>query len=169
MTSKSMFAAALLLLAPGAASAETFRAGTIEIIDPWIPAPPTGAEVAGGYMTIRNTGSVTDRLVDAATDAAKEVHVHAMTMKDNVMQMRPVEGGLEIKPGATVTLSPGSFHLMLIGLGHSLKQGERVKGTLQFEKGGKVEVDYAVEPLGSSGPSAAHRTPHDMHMPGMEH
>jgi periplasmic copper chaperone A len=30
--------------------------------------------------------------------------------------MRPVQGGLEIKPGETVTLKPSSLHLMLIDL-----------------------------------------------------
>jgi copper(I)-binding protein len=28
--------------------------------------------------------------------------------------MRPVEGGLEIKPGATVKLMPGGYHLRVI-------------------------------------------------------
>jgi copper(I)-binding protein len=177
MISKSLFFAAALTLLSGAAGAETFRIGTIEIVDPWIPAPPRGAEVAGGYMTIRNTGGAADRLVGGSADGAKQMEVHQMTMSDNVMRMRPVEGGLEIKPGATVALTPGAYHLMLIGLDHPLAQGQRVKGSLQFEKAGKIDVEFGVEPVGATGPSAAHQMPHGgdskmapgMNMPGMDH
>ena len=39
-----------------------------------------------------------------------------MSMDNGVMRMRPVEGGLEIKPGEAVELKPSSFHIMLVGL-----------------------------------------------------
>jgi periplasmic copper chaperone A len=170
MISKSLLFTAALLLLPGAAGAETFRVGTIEVVDPWIPAPPRGAEVAGGYLAIRNAGGTPDRLLGGSADGAKQVEVHEMTMSDNVMRMRPVAGGLEIKPGATVTLTPGAYHLMLIGLDHPLAQGQRVKGTLQFEKAGKIDVEFGVEPVGATGPSTAHQMPHApaMNMPGMD-
>jgi periplasmic copper chaperone A len=38
--------------------------------------------------------------------------------------MRPVEGGLEIKPGETVTLKASGAHLMLIRLKRPLEQGQ---------------------------------------------
>ena len=57
------------------------------------------------------------------------------------MKMRPVEGGLEIKPGETVTLKPGSLHVMFMDLKHPLETGSMVEATLQFEKAGTVEVD----------------------------
>ncbi len=41
-----------------------------------------------------------------------------MTMDGGVMKMRPVAGGLEIKPGEKVELKPDGFHLMF----KSLKQ-----------------------------------------------
>ena len=51
-------------------------------------------------MTITNTGTAPDRLVGGSTAVAKEFEVHEMTMDNGVMKMRPVAGGLEIKPGA---------------------------------------------------------------------
>jgi copper(I)-binding protein len=78
-----------------------------------------------------------------------------MTMDGGVMKMRLVEGGLEIKPGETVTLKPGSFHLMLVDLKHPLKQGETVEAMLQFEKAGKVEVELPVVAIGAPAPGAA--------------
>jgi hypothetical protein len=71
------------------------------------------------------------------------------------MKMRPLPKGIEIKPGETVELKPGSYHLMFVGLKEPFEKGKRVKGTLQFEKAGKVDVEYAIEAAGS--------------MPGMNH
>jgi copper(I)-binding protein len=73
-----------------------------------------------------------------------------------VMRMRQLKSGLEIKPGETVELKPGSFHLMFVDLTRPLQNGEHVKGTLVFERAGKVDVDYAVEAIGSS-PTHGHR------------
>ena len=58
------------------------------------------------------------------------------------MKMRPVEGGLEIKPGETVTLKPGGFHLMLVDLKQPLEQGKTIKATLKFDKAGTLDVEY---------------------------
>ena len=68
------------------------------------------------------------------------------------MKMRPVSGGLEIKPGQTVELKPGGYHLMFMGLKEQLKAGETVKGTLEFAKAGRVDISYPVQGLGASGP-----------------
>ena len=67
-----------------------------------------------------------------------------MKMDNGVMKMRPVEGGLEIKPGQTVQLDPGGYHVMLMGLKQPLKEGEHFKATLEFEKAGKVDVDFTI-------------------------
>jgi hypothetical protein len=153
-------AAALLTLLGSAAAAETYKVGAIEIADPWVRATPKGASVGGAYMTITNRGSEADRLTGAATPAADRAEVHQMPTDNGVMTMRPVEGGLEIKPGETVVLKPQSFHLMLLGLKQPLSQGERMKATLDFAKAGKIEVEYTIESIGAQGPSAATATDH---------
>jgi hypothetical protein len=78
-----------------------------------------------------------------------------MTMEGGVMKMRPVEGGLEIKPGETVTLAPAGFHMMLVKLKHPLEAGQTVKATLKFDKAGTVDVDYPVMALGASAHGGA--------------
>jgi hypothetical protein len=72
-----------------------------------------------------------------------------MKMEGNVAKMRPVKGGLEIKPGETVELKPGSFHVMFVGLKKPLSAGDHFKVTLVFEKAGSVSVDYDVLAMGS--------------------
>ena len=106
-------------------------------------------------------GSAPDRLVGGSSAVAKDVQVHEMTMANGVMKMRRLAGGLEIKPGQTVTLKPGGYHIMFVGMKRQLKQGEHFKVTLQFAKAGKVAVDFVTEGLG-----AMHGNMHGM--PGMK-
>jgi copper(I)-binding protein len=144
-----------LTLSGGAALAETYTAGSIEIGSPWARATPKGAQVGGAYMTITNKGTEADRLVGVSSPVASQAQVHQMSMDNGVMSMRPVPDGLEINPGQTVVLNPDSFHVMLMGLKQPLAQGKHVKATLEFAKAGKVDVEFAVESMGAQGPSAA--------------
>jgi copper(I)-binding protein len=146
---------AIALAVGGAAAAEEYSVGTIQIGNPWTRATPKGSTVAGAYMTITNKGSAPDRLVSGSSAVADRFEVHSMVMDGGVAKMRPVDGGLEIKPGETVELKPGGFHVMLTGLKQPLDKGQKVKATLEFEKAGKVEVEYTVEALGAASPSPA--------------
>ena len=153
MTRMAFLLAVALSTWAGDAVAEDYRIGTIEIATPWTRATPKGSTIAAAYMTLRNKGSAPDRLVGGSAAVAGRFEVHRMVMEQGVAKMRPVEGGLEIKPGETVELKPGSLHGMLVGLKQPLQKGEKVKGTLEFEKAGKVEIEYAVEAVGATAPT----------------
>ena len=159
---KSILLAAVLALTVSSASAHEYKAGSIEIKHPWSRATPKGSEVAGGYMKLINTGTTADRLIGGTNAAAGKFEIHEMSMDGGVMKMRPLPNGIEIKPGETVELKPGSYHLMFVGLKEPFEKGKRVKGTLQFEKAGTVEVEYAVEAVGGT-PGMNHD------MGGMDH
>ena len=147
---KSMLLAAAFACVVSPAKAHEYKAGSIEIKHPWSRATPKGSEVAGGYMKLINTGKRA-RPVDRRLDAiAGKFEIHEMSMDGGVMKMRMLPKGIEIKPGETVELKPGSYHVMFIGLKEPFEKGKRVKGTLQFEKAGTVEVEYAVEAVGAS-------------------
>ena len=135
---------------PGAAP-QTYKVDNLVVTAPWARATPKGAPVAGGYLSVTNNGSEPDRLVGGSFAAAGRFEVHEMKMEGGVMKMRPLANGIEIKPGETVELKPGGYHLMFMGLKQQLKAGETVKGTLEFAKAGKVEVSYPVRAQGSPG------------------
>jgi copper(I)-binding protein len=101
-------------------------------------------------MKITNNGSTADRLIGGSTPVAERFEVHEMSIDNGVMRMRMLKDGLEIKPGQTVELTPGSFHVMMVNLKQPIQEGQRFKGTLVFEKAGTVEVEYAIEPVGGS-------------------
>lgn len=149
--SAATFACALLLAGSHGLSAHEFKVGDLEIEHPWSREVPTGARVAGGYLSVKNTGGSSDRLISVASDIAAKAEVHQMSVKDGVMTMRQVDGGLEIPAGATVALEAGGYHLMFIDLKKQPKKGESFPATLTFEKAGSVTVDFAVEGLGESG------------------
>ena len=154
MTLLRLLSPLLLTLAlSGRVLAHDYKLGTLEIGQLWARATPPSAPAGGGFLTIKNTGSAADRLVAASSPAADMVQVHEMKMDGNVMRMREVDKGLEIPAGGSVTLAPGGYHLMMMGLKGPLKQGTSVPVTLVFEKAGKIDVQLSVEGLGATQPS----------------
>ena len=144
---------ALLAVAPAARAAD-YDVGSIHISQPWSRATPKGASAGAGYMTITNKGTAPDRVNCVSSDASAECQIHTMTMDNGVMKMRPVEGGLEILPGQTVTLKPGGLHMMLIDLKHPLEAGGSVKATLKFDHAGTVDVEFPTAAIGAPAPGA---------------
>jgi hypothetical protein len=143
-----LLAALLLAALACGAQAHEYKLGALEINHPWARATPKGASVAGGYLKITNTGSTPDRLTGGSAEVSRKFEVHEMSMDGGVMKMRELKNGLEIPPGATVELKPGSYHIMMMNLSRPLAKGEKIKGSLTFEKAGKVDVEFSVEALG---------------------
>ena len=156
-----LLALCAMLIAP--AVAHEYTVGSLHIGHPWSRATPKGAAIGAGYLKITNNGTAPDRLLGGSSEAANSFELHVMSMENGVMKMRPVEGGIEIKPGETVEFKPESYHVMFVGLKEPLVQGHRVKATLEFAKAGKVAVEFVVESIGA-------RQGNDDHaMPGMSH
>ena len=149
MRPTSLLVASLTVLAIASAHARDYKAGALDVADPWSRSTPKGASVAAGYMKITNTGTAPDRFISGSSDVASKFEVHEMTMENGVAKMRPVKGGLEIKPGQTVELKPGSFHVMFVGLKKPLANGDHIKATLVFEKAGTLDVEFDVHEMGA--------------------
>lgn len=133
-----------------APAAAAITIGTIEITGAFTRATLPNAPVAGGFMTITNTGSEDDRLVSVETPIARQGQIHEMAMDGDVMKMRQLADGLVIPAGESVELAPGSYHLMFMGLTGPVVEGEEVPVTLTFEKAGTIVV-----PLLAGGSAAA--------------
>ncbi len=161
---RALLLAALLLPSAAAAQhshghghgASAARAGDIAVEQAWSRATPGGAKVAGGYLRIVNRGRQADRLVGGSLVAAGGFEVHESTNVDGVARMRPLERGLEIRPGETVELKPGGLHLMFLDLKEPLREGQAVRGTLVFERAGTIEVTYQVRGIGARDAGHAH-------------
>lgn len=158
-TPSSKIVFALLLLGfcslSGAAGAHDYRIGSLHIDHPWAIATPNGAKVGAGYLTITNEGTEPDRLVALTSPAARKVTLHGSMKEGDVVKMRTLDKGIEIKPGETVELKPEGAHVMFEGLRAPLLEAGRVQGTLVFEKAGSIDVDYAIEPMGTKAAAPA--------------
>jgi copper(I)-binding protein len=132
------------------------KVGTLVIDAPWARATPPGVTVGGGFLRITNEGSEPDRLLGGQAAFADHVEIHETSMVDAVMRMRQLTEGLEIKPGQTVEFKPGSYHVMFVGVKEPLKQGSQVKVTFDFEKAGKVEIEFDVVGVGAGAPQGMH-------------
>lgn len=124
----------------------------VTVKDPWVRATVPAQTATGAFMTL--TAGEEARLVAARSPLAKVVEIHEMKMEGGVMKMRPV-GSLTLPAGKPVSLDPGGYHLMLMGLKQQVKAGDTVPLTLVVEtQGGKkseIEVKATAKPLAESG------------------
>jgi copper(I)-binding protein len=150
---QSVLLAAALALPPASAQAHDYRVGSLRIDHPWATATPQGAKVGAGYLKIINEGTQPDRLIAVSSPATRKVTIHASVKEGDVVKMRALDKGLEIKPGETVELAPEGTHVMFEGLSVPLVAGARAKATFIFEKAGSIDVDFTIEPIGTKAPS----------------
>jgi len=149
MSRSIAFAVLAAVLFSGAAIAHDYQVKSLRVSNPFARATPPGAKVAGAFMTIKNVGTDADRLVSASSPIAGLVEIHEMAMDGGMMKMRALKG-IDLKPGATVELQPGGYHVMLEDLKQPLKQGEQIPVQLTFEKAGVLEVKVHVEAMGAA-------------------
>ncbi len=121
--------------------------GPLKIHGAWARARIGQAPNSAAYMTIMNMGDTEDRLLEAASPAARAVELHEHTSVDGVMRMRPVSGGIVIAGSGKTTLKPGGYHVMLIDLTDDFEAGSSFPLTLTFEQAGTVTLTVPVRSL----------------------
>lgn len=137
-------------LVPGLALAHGFKASAIEIIHPFFRATPPGARTGAGYVILKNNGREPDKLLAIETEAAERVTFHRTVTQNGMARMVPIEGGLEIPAGGEYRLGLDGTHAMLEGLTAPIGLGQLITGTLVFERAGRVDIDFEVEPAGTT-------------------
>jgi copper(I)-binding protein len=150
-TSAWLAAIACLGLAGGARAADA-----PVVTDAWARATPPGTTVGAAYMTIQG-GPQDDRLVDASSDRAAMVHLHAVEEQGGVAKMRAIEA-VAIPAGQRVALAPKSTHVMLMGLDGPLVAGQTFVITLHFANAGELPVTVTVRP--ATTPADHAQSPH---------
>ena len=131
------------------ASAHDYKAGQIVVHHPYAIETPPMVKAGGGYMTLVNNGTEDDALLEVKADFP-QVMLHKTEIKDGVASM-PHMHKIDIAAGQTVSLEPGGFHIMFMGLdGDPFEEGERIPATLVFEKAGPVDVEFMVQKRNAS-------------------
>ncbi len=142
-----------------------WQVGDLTVSAPYARATLPNAPVAGGFLTITNDGQTDDRLVTASSDIAGRMEIHEMVMNGDIMTMGPLENGLPVPAGQTVTLEPGGYHLMLMHLAAPLVQGDTVEVTLTFQAAGDVTVPLSIQAFNAraAGDAPQSADPHAGH------
>ncbi|MBY6155239.1 DUF1775 domain-containing protein [Vannielia litorea] len=135
----------------GHGMAEKVTLGALEITAPAAAATLPNQPVAGGFLTITNTGSADDVLVGATSAAVGRMEVHEMVMEGDVMKMRELAEGLPIPAGERVELKPGGYHIMFMELAGPMEAGTSAEVELEFQNAGKVLVSFPIKPRGEIG------------------
>ena len=126
---------------------EPVKAGDLEITGYWARAMLPNQPVAGGFVTVTNTGAEDDRIIAASSPRAGRMELHEMVMDGDVMKMREKDGGISVPAGETVELKPGGLHIMFMEVGDRFEEGQTVPVTLTFEKAGDVTFDMPVKKM----------------------
>lgn len=115
----------------------------INVSHAWVQEAPPSAEVLAGYMSLQNQSSQAQTLLGARSADFKSVMLHQTVSKGGMAHMNHTPQ-IEIKPGSTLQLTPGGYHLMLMNPKKRLKQGDQVEVLLEFEGGLVVPVKLKV-------------------------
>lgn len=111
----------------------------LEVSGAFIP-EPVNADMAGGFLTVTNTGDSADTLTSVTSDLSDDVQMHET--KDQ--KMRQVES-FDLPAHGQLRLERGGSHLMFMELKRTPKRGDKVKVELHFKESGPIEVEVPVE------------------------
>lgn len=160
---KALFLGTALMVASATAFAGDATIGDLKVEGAWARASAGPARNGAAFLTVVNTGTQPDQLVAASGDVSAKAELHTHLNEDGVMRMRQVPA-IDIPAGQSVTLQPGSFHVMLLDLKEPLKQETSFPLTLTFAKAGSVTVTVDVKAAGALSGSSQHmphgRAPH---------
>jgi len=137
----------VVLLGLVGCASPTPAASKITVEGAWGRSSPMIAQAGAFYMTIRNTGSVADKLTSGKSGSCGTVELHESYMMPNgAMGMRMVTGGtIDVPANGQVELKVGGLHVMCIEKKAEFKAGAKLPLTLVFEKAGQINVDVEIK------------------------
>lgn len=143
MVLKTLSLAVAALLLATAAQAHSHKFKKLEIVHPWCIETNDTAKPVAIYMTIRNAGGRSDKLLRATTSMAAKAELReagsAPEAEGNVVS------GVAIGGHGEVNLKRAGTYILLTGMKKQLSPYDSFFMTLAFERAGKVEVEVMVE------------------------
>jgi copper(I)-binding protein len=134
---------ATMVLALGLLATACGSDGGVEVKDYWGRPSPRVATNGAFYMVLEG-GSEADTLVAATTDACGTVELHTTVMNEGVMEMKMVEGGIEIPADGQVVMEPGGLHVMCIDKSVDFTVGTKISLTLDFETADSETIEIEI-------------------------
>ncbi|MEH6451897.1 MAG: copper chaperone PCu(A)C [Psychromonas sp.] len=121
-------------------------ADPINIENAYVRATPPHTTNSAAFMVIENTSSRDIKLVAVSSDIAERVELHQHVHQDGMMKMRQVDA-IRIEKDQQVSLQPGGYHVMFMGLKQALKDGEMVQLSLYFDNGEEITIEVPIKKI----------------------
>jgi copper(I)-binding protein len=104
----------------------------------YIPQPVTD-HMAGGFLTVKNTGDSADTLTSVTSPLAAKVQMHT-TDGGQMKQVR----SLTVPADGTLELGRGGNHLMFLDLTRKPVKGDTVRVELHFRQSDPIRLEVPV-------------------------
>tara|TARA_B100000686_G_scaffold212411_1_gene219327 strand:- start:5374 stop:5838 length:465 start_codon:yes stop_codon:yes gene_type:complete len=138
--------AALIFLSTG--FAHEYENEVVLVDHPWMKIFETKG---AGYFVLKNKSKNSDiNLISAKSLSIKKIEIHNIIIENDIMKMRPVEGGVSVTPETSFEFKPKSYHLMFFGIEGKYESGDMIDVELIFEKIKSIHIKFKVETVKSS-------------------
>ncbi len=127
------------ILALASFAIATLFAADITIENPYAKEVAPSMKNSAAFMKIKNSSDKPIYLLSATSNVSKITELHTHEMKDGMMSMHQVEK-IEVPAKGEVALKPMGYHIMLIDLNKSIKDGENINLELKFSDGENIKV-----------------------------
>ncbi len=132
--------AVLLVAGCGAKPVEGVTDATVTL--PAVPGRPGAA-----YFTL-NGGAADNRLMQISAPQIVRIELHESSMKNGMMTMNALEGGVAVPAGGKVKFAPGGKHAMLFDINPKVGPGTTMKLNFTYANGRVIPVEATVKAAG---------------------
>lgn len=122
----------------------SISATTFELHDAWARATPDPGSTTAAYIRFVNGTSDTVWVSHFSSDDAKVVELHRSSDVSGEMRMSMFDS-LAVAPNHSLTMRPGGFHLMLIGVTHPFVPGTMIRIVMHLSTGAVVSTSARIE------------------------
>lgn len=120
------------------------------VTDATVRLPAVEGNPGAAYFTLH--GSDKDRtLVRITSPVVGSAEMHEMKSENGMAMMVPIEGGLKLPKGTTISFQSGGKHVMLFDMKPDLKAGDNITLTFEFADGSKETASAKAVAPGGDG------------------
>jgi copper(I)-binding protein len=138
---KALFS--FFLVGVGSVFAMDHNQSQVEVKNPWVRSAPPNAPMLGAFMQIHNNTKNNLKLLSVNVFGYQRAELHKTINHDGLMKMVQQEF-IPISAKSSLSLKPGSWHIMLIGPDAVPVEGDTVKIKLIFDNGTSQMIDAVV-------------------------
>lgn len=117
---------------------------TVTVTDAWVRAVPPVAANSAAYFKLTNSGEKMVELMSVTSPIARVVELHQVLHKDGLSTMKPVKS-VSVPAKSEFKFEPAGYHVMLIDLQKTLKEGEKVPLRFSLKGGASFLVEADVK------------------------